>query len=228
MSLKKDTLLFDLDGTLIDSAPDLALAVNDTLVQLNLSPYPESTIRSWVGNGAKVLIERALSGSATISENLDPALAEKALGLFLTSYQNNLCIHSKLYDGVLSSLQTLKALGYKLAVVTNKPERFIEPILAGLNLTGLFEVLVGGDTLAQKKPDPSPLHFACQQMNVAIEQCLMIGDSRNDILAAKAAGAQSIGLTYGYNYGQPIADSNPEWVFDNFADLLNILKPVNS
>lgn len=227
MSLTTNTLLFDLDGTLVDSAPDLALAVNDTLTQLNLPTYPESTIRSWVGNGAKVLIERALSGSSSISSDLDPVLAKKALEIFLTSYQNNLCIHSKLYDGVLSSLQTLKGFGYKLAVVTNKPERFIEPILAGLDLSGLFDVLVGGDTLPQKKPDPSPLHYACEKMNVAIEQSLMIGDSRNDILAAKAAGTQSVGLTYGYNYGLPIADSDPEWVFDNFADILNILKPVN-
>lgn len=227
MSLTTNTLLFDLDGTLVDSAPDLALAVNDTLTQLNLPTYPESTIRSWVGNGAKVLIERALSGSSSISSDLDPDLAKKALEIFLTSYQNNLCIHSKLYDGVLSSLQTLKGFGYKLAVVTNKPERFIEPILAGLDLSGVFDVLVGGDTLPQKKPDPSPLHYACEKMNVAIEQSLMIGDSRNDILAAKAAGTQSVGLTYGYNYGLPIADSDPEWVFDNFADILNILKPVN-
>jgi len=221
--LEKDVLLFDLDGTLIDSAPDLALAVNDTLVKLGRDPFPETVIRGWVGNGAKILIERALSGSQQIADDLDPKLAEQALEIFLDSYQNNICIHTCLYDGVLESLKTLKALGYKLAVVTNKPERFIEPILKGLGLIDLFEVLVGGDTIANKKPDPHPLHFACEQMGVAIDRCLMIGDSRNDILAAKAAGTPSVGLTYGYNYGEDIAIHKPEWVFDNFADLLGIL-----
>ncbi|MER2491513.1 phosphoglycolate phosphatase [Catenovulum sediminis] len=223
-SQKTDILLFDLDGTLVDSAPDLALAVNDTLQQLGRNTFSQEVIRGWVGNGAKTLIERALSGDIEISPDLDPELSAKALAIFLHSYQQNVCVHSKLYDGVLNSLQTLKELGYKLAVVTNKPERFIQPILDGLGLTDVFDTLVGGDTLTQKKPAPEPLLHACQLMGASIERCLMIGDSRNDILAAKAAGTASVGLTYGYNYGEDIAQYQPEWVLDNFTDLLKILK----
>ncbi|MCU4675277.1 phosphoglycolate phosphatase [Catenovulum sp. 2E275] len=218
-----NVLLFDLDGTLIDSAPDLALAVNLTLAELGRTQFPEETIRGWVGNGAKVLIERALSGSQQISEHLDPAFAKQALAMFLNNYQNNICVKTKLYSGVKQSLAELKDSGYRLAIVTNKPEQFINPIIKGLGILDYFEVCVGGDTLANKKPLPDQLYYACEKMEVDISQCIMVGDSRNDILAAKAAGIASVGLTYGYNYGENIAEQNPEWVLDNFADLTNIL-----
>lgn len=219
----KNVLLFDLDGTLVDSAPDLALALNRTLEDLNKPLVDQHTIRGWVGNGAKVLVQRGLSGSATINELLDTALVEEALTIFLAHYQQCLCIESALYNDVKEGLFTLKLAGYRLAIITNKPAIFIQPILQGLGLGNVFELLIGGDTLPQRKPDPAPLHYALAQLNVTAEQCLMIGDSKNDILAAQAAKIDSVGLTYGYNYGEDISLYQPQWCFDHFKALLTLL-----
>ena len=221
--LNKNTLLFDLDGTLVDSVPDLAFSVNQTLIELGLTPFDQDIIRGWVGNGANVLIQRALSGSAEISKALDSTLLKQALEIFYQSYQRYNCIETCLYSDVLETLTELKNRGYRLVIITNKPERFISPIIDGLALNGLFELIIGGDTLNKRKPDPLPLEHACQQLSVDTNQCVMIGDSKNDILAAKAAKIQSIALTYGYNYGEDISKYQPEVVLDNFADLLQIL-----
>jgi len=221
---EKNVLLFDLDGTLVDSGPDLALAVNRTLKELNKTTFDQDTIHHWVGNGAKVLIERALSGSSTIDEQLEESLVDEALAIFLKHYQQCLCIESVLYDDVQQGLFTLKAAGFRLAIITNKPAIFIQPILTGLGIDNVFELLIGGDTLAEKKPHPAPLYYALEQLNVTAEQCVMIGDSKNDILAAKAANIDSIGLTYGYNYGEDINQYQPHWCFDTFAELLTALK----
>ncbi len=223
MLQQKTVLLFDLDGTLVDSAPDLALALNMTLRDLKLCEYNEPTIRRWVGNGAKLLIERALSSTSKTNKS-DPALVNDALALFVQHYQNGLCIKSALYSDVKEGLLTLKASGFRLAIITNKSEAFISPILVGLGIGGLFEVLIGGDTLSEKKPHPAPLNYALQQLKVPAEQCLMIGDSKNDILAAKAANITSVGLTYGYNYGENIADYQPDFCFDSFSELLAALQ----
>lgn len=221
---EKTTLLFDLDGTLVDSAPDLALAVNKTLRDLNKEEFDQQSIHYWVGNGAKVLIERALSGSATINEQLEPAFVQDALTIFLAHYQQCLCIESVLYDDVKEGLHSLKETGFRLAIITNKPAVFIQPILTGLGIEGLFEILIGGDTLTEKKPNPAPLNYALEQLNVSAEQCVMIGDSKNDILAAKAANIDSVGLTYGYNYGEDINQYQPQWCFDSFAEFIAALQ----
>jgi len=221
--LNKTILLFDLDGTLVDSVPDLAFAVNQSLVELGLAPFSQDDIRGWVGNGADILIQRALSGNAKISTDLDNTLKERALALFYQVYESHSCIETRLYPNVLETLTALKERGYRLAIITNKPERFIAPIINGLALNGLFELIIGGDTLEKRKPDPLPLNYACQQLSANVEQCVMIGDSKNDILAAKAANMQSIALTYGYNYGENIANYQSELVIDHFADLLSTL-----
>lgn len=221
---EKDVLLFDLDGTLVDSGPDLALAVNRTLKDLGKVTFEQDTIRHWVGNGAKMLIERALSGSSTIDKQLDISLVQDALAIFLAHYQECLCVESALYKDVKEGLFALKADGFRLTIITNKPTVFIQPILNGLGINNLFELLIGGDTLAEKKPNPSPLYYALDQLNVTASQCVMIGDSKNDILAAKAANIDSVGLTYGYNYGEDINQYHPQWCFDTFNELLVALK----
>lgn len=218
----KKVLLFDLDGTLADSSQDLAFAVNETIVKLGLSPLKDNLIKNWIGDGATVLIQRALSRSHIISNSLDPVETKRALEIFFNIYGANICAKTQLYKGVLETLTELKFRGYKLAIITNKPEKFISPILDALSLNDLFELILGGDTLERKKPDPFPLNFAHQYFTVHKNQCAMIGDSKNDILAAKAASIDSIAVTYGYNYGEDISNYKPELVITCFSELLTI------
>ena len=224
MSLNdKQVLLFDLDGTLVDSAPDLAAAVNQTLMQLGREPFAESTVRNWVGNGALALISRGLSGAKDIDPNLPQPLVDDALAMFLNVYAARVCDQSVLYPGVKDTLLSLKARGYRMAIITNKPEAFIAPILEGLEISNVFELSLGGDSLPERKPEPLPLYTACGMLNVQLSDCVMIGDSKNDILAAKAAKMDSIGLSYGYNYDEDLSHYQPTYLFDHFADLLTVL-----
>jgi 2-phosphoglycolate phosphatase len=208
----KKLILFDLDGTLIDSAPDLAQSVNFMLRELNRSTFSEDIIRSWVGNGAKRLVQRALDKESVDSE----------LDIFLKHYSSNLCDKTKLYPNVLETLNTLKQKGHKLAIITNKPYDFIEPILKGLGISDLFDDFIGGDSLDRKKPDPLPLLYMCEKFGISVDKSVMIGDSKNDILAASAAGMDSIGVSYGYNYDESISVYEPDMVVDDFS---TIIKP---
>lgn len=219
----KEVILFDLDGTLIDSVPDLARTVNHMLKALHRESFSEDTIRYWVGNGAQMLVKRALSGQTEIDENLDQALFEKALEIFLTYYGQHLCIDTAMYPNVSSTLHDLKEKGYRLVIVTNKPFDFVGPILEALGLDGVFDFWVGGDSLDKKKPDPLPLLHACEHMNVAVSQCVMVGDSKNDLLAANTCGMQSVGVTYGYNYGEEIGIYNPTFIIEDFSELNELL-----
>jgi phosphoglycolate phosphatase len=219
----KKVILFDLDGTLINSGPDLASAVNHMLQILNRETFSEDIIDGWVGNGAQMLVQRALSGQREIDENLDADLCSDALDIFLSFYAQNLCVATVTYSNVPATLTRLKETGYRLAIVTNKPFAFVEPILESLTLFGLFELILGGDSLDKKKPDPLPLLHACEKMNVSVEECVMVGDSKNDILAANTAGMQSVGVTYGYNYGEEIGVHNPTVIIDDFSELLELL-----
>ncbi len=219
----KELIIFDLDGTLIDSVPDLASAVNHMLATLDRDTFEEEIIRYWVGNGAQTLTKRALSGSTEIDENMNEALFEKALAIFLDYYGNHLCTTTKTYPHVAATLRALKSKGYRLAIVTNKPFDFVGPILEGLHLNELFELILGGDSLEKKKPDPSPLLHVCETLNVSIEESVMVGDSKNDILAANAAEIQSIGVTYGYNYGEDIGVYDPSIIINDFSELLEYL-----
>jgi phosphoglycolate phosphatase len=219
----KKVILFDLDGTLIDSVPDLASAVNHMLEALQREIFSEDTISYWVGNGAQVLVKRALSGQTEVDESLDPTLFEKALEIFLTFYGQNLCLNTAAYPNVSTTLHALKEEGYRLVIVTNKPFDFVGPILEGLRLDGLFDFWLGGDSLDKKKPDPLPLLHACKHMNVSIDQCVMVGDSKNDLLAANTCGMQSVGVTYGYNYGEDIGIYNPTFIIDDFSELNELL-----
>ncbi|ASP48739.1 phosphoglycolate phosphatase [Cognaticolwellia beringensis] len=220
----KSVLLFDLDGTLVDSAPDLAAAINEMLVTLGLKVFPQDKIRSWVGNGARTLVERALHHSLKDNVAANDKYSEEevnsAVAIFLKYYQRNLCVESVLYTGVKTTLLALKKQGYRLAIITNKPAEFIEPIVTGFGLSGIFELQLGGDSLKERKPHPLPLLYASTALNVSVNECIMIGDSKNDILAAKAANMQSIGLTYGYNYGEKISVYQPDWCLETFEELL--------
>jgi len=218
----KKLIIFDLDGTLINSALDLALAVNYMLETLEQETFSEEIIHGWVGNGALTLVKRALSGSRTVDENLDDKYVEKSLKFFLDYYEQNLCNATVPYPHVISTLKRLKEK-YTLAIVTNKPFAFVSPILKGLEMDGLFALILGGDSLEEKKPHPMPLLHVCNKLDVPVDASVMVGDSKNDILAANACGMDSVGVTYGYNYGEDIGVHKPTVILDDFSELLELL-----
>ncbi|WP_114418106.1 phosphoglycolate phosphatase [Marinospirillum perlucidum] len=216
-------LAFDLDGTLIDSVPDLTTAVDQALKQMHLPLAGPGQVRHWVGNGSQVLIQRAVTGQDQGEKLIaadDPRVIQ-AHDLFLEAYAATQGEATRLYPGVLETLDQLSRLPLPLALITNKPARFLPELLAGLGIDHYFQLLLGGDSLAQKKPHPAPLlhaaeHFACPPKAAAL-----VGDSRHDIEAARAAGFISVGVPYGYNHGQPISQSQPDLLINHLTDLLN-------
>ncbi|SFJ03049.1 phosphoglycolate phosphatase [Pseudomonas guineae] len=210
-------VMFDLDGTLVDSVPDLAAAVDKTLLLLGQPAAGIEQVRDWVGNGARVLVRRALAGSQEHAQ-VDDALAEQALELFMQHYAESHAL-TQVYPGVMQTLDWLREQQVELAIVTNKPERFVAPLLDEKGLGGYFRWIVGGDTLPQQKPDPAALLHVMQLARVDAAQALFVGDSRNDVRAAKAAGVSCVALSYGYNHGRPIAEENPAYVLDSLAGL---------
>ncbi|WP_409457101.1 phosphoglycolate phosphatase [Pseudomonas oryzihabitans] len=211
-----ELVMFDLDGTLLDSAPDLAAAVDAMLERLGRAPAGLAKVRLWIGNGARVLVRRALADDMAHAA-VDDAAADEALALFMELYGGSHAL-TRVYPGVLDSLALLRTLGVRLAVITNKPERFVAPLLADMGL-GDFDWIVGGDTLPQQKPDPAGLLHVMARAQVSADQALFIGDSRNDIRAARAAGVRCVALSYGYNHGEPIAKEMPDLVVDDLREL---------
>ena len=214
-------VLIDVDGTLVDSVPDLAYCVDEMMKAIGREPYGEDRVRDWVGNGVERLVRRALVGQ--LDGEPDEESFEKAYPIFLDLYAENTCERSCLYPGVAEGLAYLEKAGYKLGCVTNKAEQFTLPILEQLGIRNKFEIVVSGDTLPVKKPDPLPLLHAAEKLGVAAENSLMLGDSQSDVKAARAAGFQIICMSYGYNHGEDISIYNPDRVIDSMAELANIL-----
>ncbi len=215
---------FDLDGTLVDSLPDLALSVNSALAEFDLPQASQELVMTWIGNGADILITRALIWAKEQSgKTLDEEQIKELKRRFGFYYGENLCNVSRLYPHVKETLERLKAQGYILAVITNKPTKHVQPVLAAFGIDHLFSEMLGGQSLPAIKPHPAPLYYLCGKFGLYPKQILFVGDSKNDILAAHAAGCAVVGLTYGYNYNIPIAEANPDWVFDDFADILQIV-----
>lgn len=222
--MDKQLLIFDFDGTLIDSVPDLADATNAMLTTLGKESYSLDSIRNWVGNGSRMLVERALVGKIEVIEGeLTKAETDYAEQVFFEAYKNINSSKTVAYPDVDKGLKKLQAADYKLALVTNKPIRFVPKILQSFGWQNLFSEVLGGDSLPVKKPDPAPLLHVCKALNVSPEQAVMIGDSKNDILAGQNANMDTLGLSYGYNYGQDIRELNPTEVFDDFATLVKYL-----
>ncbi len=215
---------FDLDGTLVDSLPDLGLSVNSALAEFDLPQAWQELVMTWIGNGADILITRALTWAKEQSGKvLDEEQIKELKRRFGFYYGENLCNVSRLYPHVKETLERLKAQGYILAVITNKPTKHVQPVLAAFGIDHLFSEMLGGQSLPAIKPHPAPLYYLCGKFGLYPKQILFVGDSKNDILAAHAAGCAVVGLTYGYNYNIPIAEANPDWVFDDFADILKIV-----
>ena len=211
-------VMFDLDGTLMDSVPDLAAAVDKMLMLLGREPSGIERVRDWVGNGSRVLVRRALAGQLD-HDGVSDELADEALALFMQAYAGGHEL-TTVYPGVRECLDWLREREVKLAIITNKPAQFIEPLLEEKGLAGYFDWLVGGDTLPQQKPDPAALFWVMDKAGVAPGESLFVGDSRNDVRAAKAATVRCVALTYGYNHGEPIADEQPALVLDDLRELV--------
>ncbi|MDN6179947.1 MAG: phosphoglycolate phosphatase [Halomonas subglaciescola] len=223
---EKRLIAFDLDGTLIDSVPDLTAALARAFSDEGLTPPGPEAVSGWVGNGAQVLVERALGWAFDTPETtLNEALKVRVYAAFLRYYGDVPHRLTRLYSGVAETLAGLARAGFVLVLITNKPERFIAPLLIHFALDGYFSLCLGGDTLARKKPDPLPLEHAAAHFDVPASACVMVGDSRHDIAAGKAAGFATAALTYGYNHGEPISQSTPDALLDSLAGLLSTPVP---
>jgi len=214
-------ILIDVDGTLVDSVPDLAFCVDAMMERLGRPPYGEIVVRNWVGNGTERLVRRALIGQ--LDGEPDEADFEQAYPIFVEFYRENTSGRSYLYPGIREGLDYLRDAGYPLGCVTNKAAQFTEPLLRDLGVRDYFDIVISGDTLPRKKPDPLPLLHAAQHFGVTPETALMVGDSISDVMAARAAGFTIVCMSYGYNHGIDIRTADPDAVIDSLTEIKGLL-----
>jgi phosphoglycolate phosphatase len=219
--------LFDLDGTLLDTALDLAAACNRMLAALDRPALPVATVATFVGKGTTRLVERCLAATAA-GGTPDPAVRSRALDLFGTAYAEESGRQATLYPGVLAGLDAFAHAGFRLACVTNKPARFTEPLLAATGLAGRFDLVVSGDTVARAKPDPMPVLHACARLAVAPAASVMIGDSENDAVAGRAAGCRVLCVTYGYTEGVPVTALPCDGLVASLAEAADVVARWNA
>lgn len=208
-------VVIDLDGTLLDTAPDLAEAANRMLSELQLPLIEETTLKTYIGNGVARLIKRVLTRD--MDAEPDAALFAKARPIYEKHYAAVVSLNSRPYPGVINGLDALKLAGYRLACITNKAGKFTVPLLKDTGLHDYFELILAGDTLPKKKPDPMPLLHACKKFGVRPDEMLLIGDSLNDTQAARAAGCHVFCVPYGYNRGQDVSALDLDAVVDTLA-----------
>jgi phosphoglycolate phosphatase len=219
---RPEMILIDVDGTLVDSVPDLAFCVDAMMAKLGRPARGEAQVRNWVGNGVERLVRRALVGQ--LEGEPPEADFERAYPLFLELYTENTSKRSHLYPGVREGIDLLKSAGYKLGCVTNKAAQFTEPLLKDLGVIDDFAIVISGDTLEKKKPDPAPLLHAAAFFGCQPGDALMIGDSVSDVTAARAAGFQIVCMSYGYNHGVDIRDAHPDAVIDSMTEIYPLLE----
>ena len=207
----------DLDGTLVDTVPDLAWCIDRTMPRFGVPPRGEVLVRRWVGNGVERLVERALAGGSEVPA--EPVRLRDACGVFLDLYARHGRDRSRVYPGVREGVAALRAHGAALACITNKPRAPAVDLLAHLELLDDFGLVIGGDSLARRKPDPLPLLHACSELHVSVGDSVFVGDSINDVQAARAAGMRIACVSYGYNHGRDIADAAPDAVIDSLEEL---------
>ncbi len=215
-------VLIDLDGTLVDSVPDLTFCVDEMMQELGMPLRGEARVRTWVGNGVERLVRRALIDS--LDGEPEEELFQRAYPIFLRLYAENTSGRSRLYPGVREGLDYLRSAGFKLGCVTNKAEQFTLPLLDDMGIRDYFGIVVSGDTLAEKKPHPMPLLHAAKFFGVEPANALMLGDSMSDVKAARAAGFNVVCMSYGYNHGIDIREANPDAVLDSMAELGTLLE----
>jgi len=218
MSRTLRAVLFDLDGTLIHSLPDLAAAVNRLLASENRPALADEAIRAMVGDGADMLVARAFAATG----GLPGPEVRPYLDRFMADYEPRSAETTRPWPEVEETLAALRARGLALAVCTNKPSRATAEVLAALDLARFFDVVVGADDAPAIKPDPAHVLVILDRLGVTPDQALMVGDSRNDILSARAAGIRSVALSFGYAHG-PVEDLGADIVLHRFGDLLGVV-----
>jgi phosphoglycolate phosphatase len=219
-------ILFDLDGTLVDTAPDIAAAVGATLQQLDRPPLDDAAVRSYIGRGVDVLLHRVLTGELDGNAALD--VHRHAREVFLEHYGTHNGRTAKIYPGVLEGIEHARRIGIALCCVTNKPQAFSDALLAQVGLDRYLEFVLGGDALPKGKPDPAPLLHAAARLGVEPRACLMVGDSSNDALAARAADMPVVLVGYGYSGDQPIDTIDCDAIVASIADVIGALDTANA
>ena len=210
-------VIVDLDGTMVDTLGDFEAALNRMLAELDLPPVSRALVERTVGKGSEHLIRSVLEHQLALPQ-VD-ALMEPAWRIYQRHYLAINGAFSDVYPGVLAGLQQWQASGLQLACLTNKPLDFAQPLLKAKGLDGFFTHVFGGDSFERKKPDPLPLHKTCEAMGTLAAQTLMVGDSENDGLAARAAGCPVVLVSYGYNHGRPIREVDADGYVDSLAEL---------
>jgi phosphoglycolate phosphatase len=222
--LKVRAVIIDLDGTLLDTIPDLAVAANTMLAELGRPALEADLIRTFVGKGLANLVERTLT--ASLDGVADPALLERAMPIYTRCYSQVNGRHTTVYPGVKEGLERLREAGFPLACVTNKSGQFTLPLLESIGFAGYFRHVVSGDTLPTKKPHPAPLLHACNALEIAPRDMLMIGDSINDTQAARAAGCPVFCVTYGYNEGHDVRNLDSDALVDSLVEAAELIEKV--
>lgn len=215
-------VMIDLDGTLLDTAGDLAIAANMMLQELGKAELPLSTIQSYIGNGIQNLVKKSLTQS--FGDELDAGLFSRAMTIYEREYKKNLCITTHPYPRAIDGLVAMKNAGFQLACITNKSEAFTLPLLQATDLLDYFDVILSGDSLPRKKPDPMPLHHACSLFKILPREMLLIGDSLNDSEAARAAGCYVFCVPYGYSEGRNVLEIDCDAIIPSIFDAMDLIK----
>lgn len=212
-------VLIDLDGTLVHTAPEIARAANSMLAKMNLPTLTTMQITTYIGDGATTLIKRCLTGR--LDGEPEPALLATAQALFF-EYYAQIVTESQPYPNVVAGLISLKNAGLRMACVTNKPNSFTLALLEQCDLLRYFDLVVSGDTLPRKKPEPDQIFYVCEQFGVLAQEVAMIGDSKTDISAARSAGCKMFAVPYGYNQGQRIEATEVDALIENIGNALDL------
>ena len=214
-------ILLDLDGTILETAGDLATATNRTLAEYGRPQVSEEQVRTWIGDGVRALVQFAFEATG----DSDEALLDEAHDRFMRHYADCFADRSHPFPGVVATLQHFREAGIPLAVVTNKAAAFTEPLLEATGLRPLLDVVISGDTAPAKKPDPAPVRAALEAMGVAAEQAVLVGDSRNDVEAGLRAGCRVVCVTYGYNRGEDVYALGAQRIVETFDAVREVVRP---
>ena len=219
--LAAKVVMIDLDGTLLDTAEDLALAANLMLRELDRPVLSVATIKSYIGKGIQRLVKRALTGD--LAGEPDPELLEKALPIYKKHYAENVHVNTKPFPGVEEGIERLRQGGFHLACITNKSEAFTLPLLRAVGFHDCFEIILSGDSLPKRKPDPMPLIHICQHFKVQPHEAVLVGDSLNDTTAARAAGCHVFCVPYGYNEGRDVRDLDCDAIVPSLVEASQLI-----